>query len=135
MSAVVHNKVLLMGFQSDVPLPQHFREMFGTVEEIGAKIQADHARIQRAGVTTVAYLLNSQEQEKGLKDIEVLLREGGYDAIGIGAGVRLNPAHTAVFERLVNMCVAIAPGVPLMFNDGPDGSSKTVERVLGVHIP
>ncbi|KAI1351697.1 hypothetical protein F5Y01DRAFT_282367 [Xylaria sp. FL0043] len=127
MPGITHNKVLLMGFVPGVSLPPHFREMFGTAEEIGAKIQADHSRIQRAGITPVTYLIDPQEQEKAFKDIEVLLREGGYDAIGIGAGVRLNPTHTAMFERIVNMCGTIAPGVPLMFNDGPDGTSKTGE--------
>ncbi|KAI1281416.1 hypothetical protein F5Y07DRAFT_296020 [Xylaria sp. FL0933] len=127
MPGITHNKVLLMGFVPGVSLPPHFREMFGTAGEIGAKIQADHARIQRAGITPVTYLIDPQEQEKAFKEIEVLLREGGYDAIGIGAGVRLNPTHTAMFERIVNMCGTIAPGVPLMFNDGPDGSSKTGE--------
>ncbi|KAI3343402.1 hypothetical protein F4824DRAFT_439799 [Ustulina deusta] len=135
MPGIVHNKVLLMGFQSNVLLPPHFRELFGTAEEIGAKIHDDHARIQRAGITLVPYLINPLEQEKGLQDVELLLREGGYNAIGIGAGVRLNPAYTALFERIVNMCIAIAPGVPFLFNDGPGGSSKTIERVLGVHIP
>ncbi|KAI1302669.1 hypothetical protein F5Y03DRAFT_396425 [Xylaria venustula] len=135
MSRLTHNKVLLMGFVSDVSLPPHFRELFGTAEEIGAKIHADHARIQRAGITPVTYLLDPREQEKGLKEIESLLRQGGFDAIGIGAGVRLNPEHTAVFEHIVNLCATLAPGVPLMFNDGPDGSSKTIERVLGIHIP
>ncbi|RWA07906.1 hypothetical protein EKO27_g7214 [Xylaria grammica] len=86
MSSIVHNKVLLMGFQSTIPLPQHFRELFGTAEGISAKLDADHARISRAGITPLTYLLNPLEQEKGLKDIEVLLREGNYDAIGIGAG-------------------------------------------------
>ncbi|KAI0971706.1 hypothetical protein F4678DRAFT_431621 [Xylaria arbuscula] len=135
MPRLIHNKVLLVGFISDVSLPQYFRELFGTAEEIGAKIHADHARIQRAGITPVTYLLDPREQEKGLKDIELLLRQGGFDAIGIGAGVRLHPEHTAVFERIVNISAALAPGVPFMFNDGPDGTSKTIERVLGVHIP
>ena len=127
MSDTVHKKVLLMGFQSDVPLPQYFRELFGTTEEISAKIRADHDRIRRAGITTVTYLINSNELEKGLKDVESLLREGGYDAIGIGAGVRIVPTHSELFEHLVNMCIKNAPGVPLMFNDGPDGSTKARE--------
>ncbi|KAI1367728.1 hypothetical protein F5Y08DRAFT_297464 [Xylaria arbuscula] len=135
MSDTVQKKVLLMGFQSDVALPQYFREMFGTDEEIGAKIRADHDRIQRSGITTVPYLINSRELEKGLKDVESLLREGSYDAIGIGAGVRLVPEYLGLFERLVNMCIANAPGVPLMFNDGPDGTTRAIERVLGLHIP
>ncbi|TGJ82015.1 hypothetical protein E0Z10_g6737 [Xylaria hypoxylon] len=127
MSGIIHSKVLLMGFQSTIPLPQHFRELFGTAEEIGAKLDADHARISRAGITPVTFLLNPLEQEKGLKDMEVLLRNGNYDAIGIGAGVRLHPKYTALFETIVNMCKTVAPSVPLLFNDGPGGSAETSE--------
>ncbi|KAI3337015.1 hypothetical protein HD806DRAFT_475415 [Xylariaceae sp. AK1471] len=135
MPDILHKKVLLIGFQPDISISPYFRGLFGTAEEIGAKLDADHARIQRAGITPIVFLLNQLEKEKGLKDLEVLLREGKYDAIGIGAGVRLNVEHTALFETMVNMCRTITPSVPLMFNDGPGGSAETLERVLGVHIP
>jgi hypothetical protein len=135
MPGLIYNKVLLIGFQPDITVSSQFRDLFGTAQEIGAKLDADHARIQRAGITPIVFLLNQLEQEKGLKDLEVLLREGKYDAIGIGAGVRLNPEHTALFETMVNMCRTIAPSVPLLFNDRPGGSAETLERVLGVQIP
>ncbi|KAI0118939.1 hypothetical protein GGR51DRAFT_139136 [Nemania sp. FL0031] len=135
MAGITHNRVLLIGFQSTISMPQYFRELFGTTDEIRAKLAIDKARIQRAGITPVMFLLNPLEQEKGLKDLEGLIREGNYDAIGIGAGVRLQPEYTGLFETIVNMCRKIQPTVPLMFNDGPDGSATTIERVLGVHIP
>ncbi|KAJ2986434.1 hypothetical protein NUW58_g5032 [Xylaria curta] len=123
----LHNRVLLIGFHSDISLPQYFRELFGTAEEIRAKLDADHARIQRAGITPVMFQLNPLEKDAGLRDLEVLLREGEYDAIGIGAGARLHPEHTSVFEAVVNLCRTTTPSVPLMFNDGPDGSTVTCE--------
>ncbi|KAI0455685.1 hypothetical protein F5B21DRAFT_471285 [Xylaria acuta] len=135
MSGIIHNKVFLVGFVSNVSLPPYFRDLFGTAEEIRAKLDADHDRIQRAGITPVSFELNPLEIEKGLTDLGALLREGKYDAIGIGAGVRLNPDYSALFETIVNLCRTIAPSVPLMFNNGPGGSVETLERVLGVHIP
>ncbi|KAI0446077.1 hypothetical protein F4803DRAFT_505543 [Xylaria telfairii] len=135
MPGVIHSKILLIGFVSNVSLPPYFRGLFGTAEEIRAKLDADHDRIHRAGITPVIVELDPQEVEKGLADIEALLREGKFDAIGIGAGVRFNPDYTALFETLVNLSRTIAPGVPLMFNDGPGGSVETLERVLGVQIP
>lgn len=116
-------------------MPPYFRQLFGTAEEIRSKLDADHARIQRAGITTVVFHADPLEQEKGLVELERLLREGDYDAISIGAGVRIHPDHTALFETMVNMCRRITPGVPLMFNDGPGGTTETIERVLGVRIP
>lgn len=108
-------------------MPQYFRELFGTPEEIRSKLDTDHARIQRAGITPVVFQLNPLEQEQGLKDLERLIREGNYDAIGIGAGVRLHPEYTGLFETIVNMCRTIAPSLPLMFNGGPGGSAVTSE--------
>ncbi|KAI1752434.1 hypothetical protein F4782DRAFT_501870 [Xylaria castorea] len=134
MLGIIHNKVLLIGFVSNVSLPPYFRDLFGAAEEIRAKLDADHDRIRRAGITPVSFELNPQEKEKGLADLGSLLREEKYDAIGIGAGVRLHPDYTALFETIVNLCRTTAPSVPLMFNDGPGGSVKTLERVLGVHI-
>ncbi|KAI0405341.1 hypothetical protein F4802DRAFT_562738 [Xylaria palmicola] len=134
MPAIVHNRILIIGFQSDISIPQYFRELFGTSEEIRAKLDADHARIQRAGIQPVVFHLDPLEKEKGLRRLEALLQEGQYDAIGIGAGVRLHPEYTSLFETIVNMCVAAAPGVPLLFNDGPGASAETIERVFGVHI-
>ncbi|KAJ8123703.1 hypothetical protein ONZ43_g405 [Nemania bipapillata] len=127
MSNMIHKSVLLIGYRSSIPMPQYFRERFGTPEEIRAKLAHDQHRIQRAGITSVMYQLNELDQEKGLRELEGLLRKGNYDAIGIGAGVRLHPDYTALFETIVNMCRTIAPSAPLMFNDGPDGSADTSE--------
>ncbi|KAI1122900.1 hypothetical protein F5Y10DRAFT_252940 [Nemania abortiva] len=135
MPGLIHNRVLLIGLQSTISMPQYFRELFGTAEEIRVKLATDHDRIRRAGITPVMFQLNSLEQEKGLKDLEGLLQDGNYDAIGIGAGVRLQTDYTGLFETIVNMCRTITPSVPLMFNDGPDGSAATIERLLGVRIP
>lgn len=125
MPGLIHSKILLIGFVSNVSLPPYFRELFGAAEEIRAKLDADHDRIHRAGITPVVIQLSPQEIEKGLADMEALLREGKFDVIGIGAGVRLNPDHTALFETIVNLTRTIAPGIPLMFTDGPGGSVET----------
>lgn len=135
MPGLTHHRILLIGFVSNVSLPPYFRQLFGTAEEIRSKLAADHARIQRAGITTVVFHADPLEQEKGLLELEKLLREGGYDAISIGAGVRIHPDHTALFETLVNMCGRITPGVPLMFNDGPDGTTKTSKSYIPRYIP
>ncbi|KAI1185921.1 hypothetical protein F5B17DRAFT_406086 [Nemania serpens] len=51
MVAIIHNKILLIGFQSNISTPQCLRELFRTAEEIRAKLDADYGRIQRAGIT------------------------------------------------------------------------------------
>ncbi|KAI0395335.1 hypothetical protein F5Y17DRAFT_423923 [Xylariaceae sp. FL0594] len=135
MSDPSEGKVLLIGFKPDITISRELQGRFGTASEIAAKLDADHARIQRAGIAPVVFRLDPREQEKGLQALRSLLGEERYEAIGIGAGVRFIPEHTALFETIVNLCIAMAPGVPLMFNDGPGGNAETVQRVLGVQIP
>ncbi|KAI1824874.1 hypothetical protein F4861DRAFT_222911 [Xylaria intraflava] len=135
MAEVATKKVLLTGFVPTVAAPAAMHERYGTAEEIGAKIRADYARIRQAGITLVEFLFDPLEGEKVLEQFKSLLRNAKYDAIGIGAGIRVHPDHLTLFETMVNMCGAIAPGVPLLFNDGPGGSTETLERVFKVHIP
>ncbi|KAI0191150.1 hypothetical protein EV127DRAFT_511206 [Xylaria flabelliformis] len=134
MSGFVHKKVLLMGFMADVSLPQYLVDLFGDPKEIKAKIDGVHDRLQGAGIATVTLQLNPLEKEKGLADLKALLQEEKYDAIGIGAGLKLHPDYTAYFETIVNLCRTTRPSVPLMFTDGPDGAVRGLERVLGVQI-
>jgi len=42
----------------------------------------------------------------------------------IGAGVRMVPEHTELFERLVNVINEVAPGISFCFNTSPESTSK-----------
>ena len=55
-----------------------------------------------------------------------LLREK-FDCIMIGAGVRILPQHTALFEELMNTPSETPPSLKVCFNTSP---SDTVEAVL-----
>ncbi|KAI1824876.1 hypothetical protein F4861DRAFT_223130 [Xylaria intraflava] len=132
MAAITHKRVLLAGFVPGVAAPASFYERFGSGENVKTELIADHARITRAGITPVVFHLDPSQQEKHLKDFEAHLQEGKYDAIIIGAGVRVHPDYTVLFETLVNLCHTVAPNIPLLFNDGPSGSSKALERVFKV---
>ncbi|KAI1433964.1 hypothetical protein GGR50DRAFT_452848 [Xylaria sp. CBS 124048] len=134
MPSATPKNLLLTGFVPTVAVPAAMHEQYGTAEEIGAKVQADHERIRNAGIDVVTFLFDPFE-EKALDKFDSLLREGNYDAIGIGAGVRVHPDHVALFETMVNMCGKAAPGIPLLFNDGPGGSVATLERVFKIQIP
>ena len=59
------------------------------------------------------------------------LRTHKPDCVLIGAGVRLNPKLTGLFERLVNLVRQHAPQSRLCFNSGPHDSAEAVERQLG----
>ena len=59
------------------------------------------------------------------------LRTHEPDCVLIGAGVRLNPKLTELFERLVSLVRRHAPQSRLCFNSGPYDSAEAVERQLG----
>jgi hypothetical protein len=45
----------------------------------------------------------------------------------IGAGLR-NPAHLPLFEKLLNVVHALAPGAKICFNSSPADSAEAVQR-------
>jgi hypothetical protein len=58
------------------------------------------------------------------------LRTHKPDCVMIGAGVRLNPKLTGLFEQLVNLVRQHAPQSRLCFNSGPYDTATAVERQL-----
>ncbi|MDC0719065.1 hypothetical protein [Nannocystis bainbridge] len=49
-------------------------------------------------------------------------------AVMIGAGIRTQPAHLLLFERIVNLVQAVAPGASLCFSTSPDSAADAVLR-------
>ena len=58
------------------------------------------------------------------------LRQGPYDVIVIGAGLRILPSMSAQFERPINVLHAKAPHTKFAFNTRPDDSGKAALRWL-----
>jgi hypothetical protein len=55
------------------------------------------------------------------------LREGRFDCVLFGAGLRA-PEHLLLFEKLLNLVHAQAPGAKLCFNSTPSDSAEAVQR-------
>ncbi|KAI0099273.1 hypothetical protein GGR51DRAFT_565092 [Nemania sp. FL0031] len=123
-------KVLVAGIRVDAKIPEHFRRQFGTPEEVGAKIGADLANARQKGFDCTPYQLDPTRLEEQFATFEAELSSGRYDAIMIGAGVRLVPEHTALFERMVDACRRLSPGVPFVFNSGPTTHCEALERAF-----
>jgi hypothetical protein len=60
--------------------------------------------------------------------IETTLRSRRWDAIVVGAGIRLQPKHHLLFERIVNIVHREAPGTPICFNTTPIDTADAVLR-------
>jgi hypothetical protein len=53
-----------------------------------------------------------------------------FDVIVVGAGLRIVPKQTAMFERVINIVHEKAPQARIAFNTAPDDSAAAAERVL-----
>jgi hypothetical protein len=92
-------------------------------------LEKDRAALIARGYDAIwSYWDNSEGAEKKFIDN---LRTHKPDCVMIGAGVRLNPKLTGLFEQLVNLVRQHAPQARLCFNSGPYDTAKAVERQLG----
>lgn len=51
-------------------------------------------------------------------------------AVMIGAGLRMAPEHTPLFERLVNLLVELVPGIRFCFNTSPESTLDAMRRLI-----
>jgi len=62
--------------------------------------------------------------------VERRLKQTRFDCVLIGAGVRTNPSHFLLFERLINVVHEHAPHAKLCFNTQPSDTAAAVRRWL-----
>jgi hypothetical protein len=51
-----------------------------------------------------------------------------FDCVLIGAGLRVDPSQLLLFERIINLVHALAPGASICFNTRPGDSQEAVQR-------
>ena len=51
-----------------------------------------------------------------------------FDCVLIGAGVRLDPEHFLLFEKLINVVHEYAPKAKICFNTSPGDTAAAVMR-------
>jgi hypothetical protein len=98
-------------------------------QKLRAGLQASLARAIAAGFDAAWCLTDS-----AWAPAEAMIREHlaakQYAAIMIGAGIRTAPDHFLLFERVVNLVHAAAPGAVLCFNTSPDSTTDALLRWL-----
>ena len=60
--------------------------------------------------------------------VQSQLKRKRFDCILIGAGVRTNPSHFMLFEKLINVVHEHAPQAKLCFNTMPSDTAAAVKR-------
>jgi hypothetical protein len=92
-----------------------------------ARIKAGESRLMAAGFDFVSCQLPAEPDEA-----EVRLRDcvgsAAFDVAMIGAGIRMAPEHTLLFERIVNVLRDLSPGIRLCFNTRPEDTADALRR-------
>jgi len=53
-----------------------------------------------------------------------------FDCVLIGAGLRADPLKLLLFEKIINLVHALAPGARICFNTKPGDSVEAVQRLV-----
>ncbi|GGL10633.1 hypothetical protein [Nocardia jinanensis] len=96
-------------------------------ETLTARIAAGDRALHDAGLDVVSCLLPADPDTA-----ETVLRGCAADTpfavVMIGAGLRVSPEHTLLFERIVNVVNALSPGVKYCFNTSPETTLDAIRR-------
>ena len=100
-----------------------------TAESIKAGIRIGEQLMAEAGFTADHLLTDTGPNAAAL--IVAALAKQTYGIVIIGAGIRLQPAASGLFETVLNTIVAQAPGARIGFNQTPQDTVDAVRRLLG----
>lgn len=92
-----------------------------------ARIEAGDAALRDAGFDIVACLIPADPDQAEAK-VRECVATGPFPVAMIGAGVRVAPEHTVLFERLVNLLPDISPGIRFCFNTSPETTVDALRR-------
>ncbi|MEV7595656.1 hypothetical protein AB0O42_35895, partial [Streptomyces sp. NPDC089922] len=87
---------------------------------------AGRARLEELGFTVDVCLLDYGRTAEAV--YRAALSRKDYDIVMIGAGVRLDPVLTPLFEALVDITHELAPSAKLCFNVSPSTTVEAVQR-------
>jgi hypothetical protein len=65
--------------------------------------------------------------------VESALRTRGFDCVMIGAGLRQPSRNLLLFEEILNLVHALAPGARICFNTTPADTTEAVKRWVTPH--
>jgi hypothetical protein len=92
-----------------------------------ARIQAGEAALRAAGFDFVSCQVSAEPDDAEMK-VRDCAAAGPFRVAMIGAGVRMAPEHTLLFERLVNVINDVAPGIAFCFNTSPETTIDALRR-------
>lgn len=124
-------KILATGLTVESDVDQYFRDLYGSPSEIKAKIDADIENIRAAGFNVDLKYMSDASPEATQDSLDLLrstIREQKFDGIMVGTGLRLIPQQTKLWEDVMNVIREESPQSVFMYNDGPGGNFRALQR-------
>ena len=91
-----------------------------------AGIKSSEDELTRLGYSVQTCLTDFGETAEAA--VQNQLKQKRFDCVLIGAGVRTNPSHFLLFEKLINVVHEHAPQAKLCFNTIPSDTAAAVQR-------
>jgi hypothetical protein len=92
-----------------------------------ARIEAGEAALRAAGFDIVPCQV-SADPDEAEATIRGRVAANPVEVVMIGAGVRMAPEHTLLFERVVNLVNELVPGIVFCFNTSPETTVDALRR-------
>lgn len=92
-----------------------------------ARIAAGEAALREAGFDIVACQV-SADPDEAAATVRACVAANQVGVVMIGAGVRMAPEHTLLFERVVNLLNELVPGIVFCFNTSPETTVDALRR-------
>lgn len=121
-------KVLLVGIEPttiDFSHPDYANFSHLTPQKVQESLDHDQATLQQSGYSIAMCLARRENLPQATAD---MLKEGSYDCVLVGAGVRAVPANLMCFEKVLNAIHEFAPKARICFNTNPTDSAEAVKR-------
>lgn len=94
---------------------------------LSARIEAGETALRDAGIDFVSCQVPADPDEAEAT-LRACVTARSFDVAMIGAGVRMAPEHTVLFERLVNVLTELSPGIRFSFNTSPQDTINALRR-------
>jgi hypothetical protein len=98
-------------------------------ETLTARIAAGEAALRAEGFDIVPCQVSADPDEAERK-VRECVADHPLRVVMIGAGLRMAPEHTLLFERLVNLLNRLVPGIVFCFNTSPETTVDALRRAV-----
>lgn len=119
------NRVLLIGLAPEAVDLSEAPIDLATLKE---RIAVGNAQVADAGYDALSCEIGT-DLAGASTQVRAALGKQPWDIVMIGGGIRAIPAHTELFEAIVNLVHELAPGARFAFNAGPDTTLEALRRV------